>query len=120
MTVALRYKLLPAAVMIIVALLILMISIIHASFAGGFGKELSAILDMRWGRVTLIDLYAGFLLVSLWIFWREENRLYALCWITLIMLLGNLASCVYALLAIYKTGPGSSPSPNTINSRLIP
>lgn len=73
-------------------------TIIYGFVAGNFGDEGSAILDLAWGRVTLIDLYIGLALVGGWIVIRDGWRR-AIPWFAGLIVLGSFAAAVYAYLA---------------------
>ena len=48
------------------------------------------VLVIGWRIVSLIDLYSGFTLFSLWIWYRRQSFVEAILWIISIMLLGFL------------------------------
>ena len=54
----------------------------------------SSIPSMPWGIVSLVDLYSGFILFSLWIFYKE-NLLTAIVWIFFVMTLGSFTIALY-------------------------
>ena len=84
-------------------LTIAMAATIAYGFASGdFGDEGSTILDLAWGRVTLIDLYVGLALFAAWVWLREGPRR-AIPWLIGFVVLGNLASALYALIAARRT-----------------
>ena len=64
---------------------------------GDFGSEGSQILDLAWGRVTLIDLYTGLFLIGAWIVWREGSLVRALPWLVGMVFLGALAAAAYVV-----------------------
>ena len=64
------------------------------------GKEL---LSNPWGIMSMIDLYVGFILFSMWIFYREKNKTRAVAWIILMMVLGFFTACIYTLVALYNS-----------------
>ncbi len=66
--------------------------------AGDFGDEGRAIVDLAWGRVTLIDLYVGLAIFGGWIVLRER-RVTALPWLVGLVFLGNLAAALYLFVA---------------------
>jgi hypothetical protein len=69
---------------------------------GNFGDSASAIWTLPWGKVSLIDLYAGLALFGAWAAVRETSGgKTALWWIALITL-GNLATGVYLLRALFE------------------
>ncbi len=80
------------------------LAIALASVNGDFGAEGSALLDLAWGRVTLIDLYTGILLVSIWVWWREARPGRAALWIGVFVVTGNLGVALYVALAAGRAG----------------
>ena len=84
--------------------LIMFFTITLGFISGDFFKEGSILFSMAWGKVALIDLYIGFFLFSGWIIYREEKLMKALLWIISIMILGNFVTCLYATIALYKSG----------------
>ena len=59
----------------------------------------SSIPSMPWGIVSLVDLYSGFILFSLWIFYKE-NLLTAIVWIFFVMTLGSFTIALYIIYSI--------------------
>jgi hypothetical protein len=55
-----------------------------------------------WGIVSLVDLYVGFTVYSMWIWFREANGLVAAAWTAAMMTTGWLGGCVYALLQLRR------------------
>jgi len=82
--------------------LIMLLVICYALVYGDFFVEGAVLVDMAWGMVTLVDLYLGLLLFSFWVICREENKTTALSWSVLILLLGNMLSCLYILKSFYE------------------
>ena len=73
-------------------------------FTQGDGwTEVKALVGYPWFNVSLVDVYVGFALLGGWIAYRERSPLRAAGWILLILVLGNLVSCVYALLALARS-----------------
>lgn len=87
----------------ILGLLAMTAILTYAFTKGDFSSEGSQLLSMPWGIVSLVDLYTGFSLFSLWIIYREKSLLRALVWIFFIMTLGFFTGSVYTLLAIYTS-----------------
>ena len=79
-------------------------ALIYAFTTGDFSSEGSQILAMPWGIVSLVDLYVGFTLFSMWIVYREPSRSVAIGWVILLMVLGFFIGSVYVLLALYRSG----------------
>ena len=67
--------------------------------SGDFTGEGAEILDLAWGRVTLIDLYVGVAIFSAFVAWRERHVAVTVAWVVLFVILGNLATAVYLLVA---------------------
>ena len=63
----------------------------------GFGAEGSQLLDLVWGRVTVIDLYLMLGVFAAWIWTRESNKFEALAWTVALALLGSLAAGIYLM-----------------------
>jgi hypothetical protein len=77
-------------------------TIAYGLAAGSFSDEGGTILDLAWGRVTLIDLYVGLALLGGWIVLRERSWR-AMPWLVALVFLGNLASALYAFIAAMRT-----------------
>jgi len=77
-------------------------TIIYGMSAGSFGDEGGEILDLAWGRVTLIDLYVGLALFGGWIVIRERSPV-AVPWLVALVLLGNFATALYAFVAAMRS-----------------
>ena len=72
-------------------------AIAYGMASGGFTDEFRAVLDLPWGRVTLIDLAAGLLLIGAWILWREGSVGRAVPWWLAMVVTGNLAAALYVI-----------------------
>jgi len=70
---------------------------------GNFSQDGGELLSNPWGIVSLVDLYAGFLLFSVWIGFREKSVLAAVLWIVLMMVLGFFTGSLYVLVALYRS-----------------
>jgi hypothetical protein len=81
---------------------VMAVTIMAGLAAGNFGDEGGTILDLAWGRVTLVDLYVGLALFGGWIVIRERGAA-ALPWLVALALLGNLATALYALIASLRS-----------------
>lgn len=62
----------------------------------------STIPSLPWGIVSLVDLYAGFILIGIWILYKEK-ALSALIWIFFLMILGNLTTAIYVIYSLNKS-----------------
>lgn len=75
------------------------IALIIGFTTGDFSGEGGQILDLIWGRVTLIDLYVGVALIAAFVFWRERSFPISIAWLATFIVLGHLATALYVLLA---------------------
>ncbi len=75
--------------------------LLNGFISGDFGKDGADLLANPWGIVSLVDLYVGFALFSLWIAFRETNLIIAITWIILMMVFGFFAGSIYVLLTLY-------------------
>ena len=86
-----------------IGLLGMTVVLLNGFINGNFSRDGSELLANPWGVVSLIDLYAGFLLFSIWIAFREKTVLSATLWIISMMVLGFWAGSLYVLIALYKS-----------------
>jgi hypothetical protein len=63
-----------------------------------FSVDGRQLIDLAWGRVTIIDLYLALAVFVLWVGWRD-GALKALGWGALTVFTGSAAIGVYLLLA---------------------
>lgn len=75
-------------------------SIVWASLEKPIGESFSAIVADPWGLVTLLDLYLGFILFGLVIWFAEGQRPFALLWIVPIFFLGNIVPALWLILKL--------------------
>lgn len=85
------------------AAVVMTIAIATGMAAGGFVDGLRLVAGDPWGRVTLIDLGVGLLIVAVWIAWREPSLGRAVPWWIALALTGNLAAGVYLIVAARKS-----------------
>ena len=79
--------------------LLMAAALVHGVTAGNFVADGGRLLSMAWGRVTVIDVYAGFALFAAWVWHREPRAWVAGAWIVALCLLGNLVAGCYVALA---------------------
>lgn len=70
---------------------------------GSFWEEGRVLTSIPWGVISLLDVYTGFMLVSLWVGFRERSPFAAAAWIVAFMLLGNVLTCFYVILALARS-----------------
>ncbi|MDP2814401.1 MAG: DUF1475 family protein [Erysipelotrichaceae bacterium] len=85
--------------MAIIGVLAMTAALIYGFTVGDFGADGALILSNPWGIVSLVDLYTGFVLFSMWIYFRESNLLISILWIIAMMVLGFFTGAVYVLYA---------------------
>jgi hypothetical protein len=78
--------------------------LVYAFSSGDFGAEGQKLLSMPWGIVSLVDLYTGFTLFSIWIVYREQSVIRSIVWVILMMTLGFWAGSLYLFLALQNSG----------------
>ncbi len=93
-----------AKVISIIGLLAMSAVLIYGFTRGDFAEEGAWIISHPWGIVSLVDLYTGFALYSVWIAYRERSLPLTILWIVLMMVLGFWAGALYMLLALYSCG----------------
>lgn len=70
---------------------------------GNFSIEGAALLQNNWGIMSLIDLFAGIFIFSSWIIFREENIIWIIALLILMMFFGFLTASIYILYNLYKS-----------------
>jgi len=79
--------------------LLLLGSIIYASFQVSMFEAFPG--RNIWVQVTLVDLYIGFIMMGVWVIYRERRLVVSIPWIVSFMLLGNLTVFAYVLYALW-------------------
>ncbi len=69
-------------------------AIIWAAVGGDFSGDGNVILGLRWGVVSIIDIYVGAAVVAIWIWWRDGLRA-GVIWVVALVVLGHLATAGY-------------------------
>jgi len=55
-----------------------------------------------WWIATLFDAYWGFLTFYCWVVYKETSFIARALWLIAILLLGNIAMAIYALIQLFK------------------
>ena len=87
----------------LLGVLAMTVVLIYGFTIGNFSGEGIQLLSMPWGIVSLVDLYTGFTLFSMWIFYREKFLPFAILWTVAMMVLGFFAGALYAFLALQSS-----------------
>lgn len=69
--------------------------IVFAIADGSFSEAGAWLMSEPWGLVTLADLYLGFVLSALVIWWFERRLALALLWVLPIPFLGNVWTAIW-------------------------
>jgi hypothetical protein len=86
-----------------IALLAMTGALLNGFINGNFSQDGGALLANPWGVVSLVDLYAGFVLFSMWIAFREKSLWAVILWILLMMVLGFFTGSLYVLVMLYRS-----------------
>jgi hypothetical protein len=78
--------------------------LVYGFTVGDFFGEGGKLIAMPWGIVSLVDLYTGFTLFSMWIIYREKSLPVAILWTIGMMVLGFFAGSLYAFIALQTSG----------------
>ncbi len=65
-------------------------------------KTPRAVATHPWFIATLFDAYWGFLTFYCWVFYKEASWGARLAWLVGILLLGNIAMAIYALIQLFR------------------
>jgi hypothetical protein len=87
----------------LLGLLAMSAALVYGFTVGDFFADGALIVANPWGIVSLVDLYTGFALFGAWIYYREANKLIALVWIVILMVLGFWLASLYVLIQLYKS-----------------
>ncbi len=80
------------------------IALINGFVRGDFFEDGGTLMRNPWGVVSLVDLYVGFVLFSLWIIYRESSWIARVIWVTLMMVFGFLTASIYLWYVFHKAG----------------
>lgn len=83
-----------------IAGLVMALALLWAGIGGDLQAEGASMVEMRWGVVSLVEIYVGIGLFGGWVFARESSWLRAGGWMLGVILIGNLVSCIYVLFAL--------------------
>lgn len=92
-----------AKIISILGMLAMTAALIYGFTIGDFMSEGSQLASMPWGIVSLVDLYTGFTLFSVWIIYREKSLPIAILWTIAMMTLGFLAGSLYVAISLQNS-----------------
>jgi hypothetical protein len=76
------------------------LALLNGFINGDFSSDGSLLLNNPWGIVSLVDLYVGFILFAMWIYYREEKLVHKIVWIVSLMVLGFFIGSLYVFYAL--------------------
>jgi len=88
----------------ILGILVMTAALVYGFTIGNFSREGSQLLSLPWGIVSLVDLYTGFTLFSMWIIYREKSLPIAILWTIAMMVLGFFTGALYTFIALQTSG----------------
>lgn len=77
-------------------------SIIYGFAAGDFWGDGTAMVELLWGKITLIDIYLAFLAFAAWMFFREGFNVKSSIIFLFILVLGSFTICLYTFIAMHR------------------
>ncbi|WP_009958809.1 DUF1475 family protein [Verrucomicrobium spinosum] len=96
-------KAVPFLRVFFIVVLVSMLSVtIWASTQCALWKVPREVATHPWFIATLFDAYWGFLTFYIWVFYLERRILARVLWLVAILLLGNIAMAVYALIRLIR------------------
>lgn len=75
----------------------------NAFINGSFSKDGAALLANPWGVMSMVDLYVGFVLFSMWIVFRERSMALIIVLIVLTMIFGFLITALYIAINLQRS-----------------
>lgn len=87
----------------ILGLLAMTAVLIYGFTAGNFIEDGATLLSNPWGIVSLVDLYVGFILFSIWIVYRENSVINSAIWVFFMMILGFFTGALYTFIALQRS-----------------
>jgi hypothetical protein len=93
-----------AKVVALVGVIAMGCALIYGFTVGDFSGEGTVLLGMPWGVVSLVDVYTGVALFSLWVVFRERSVVRSAAWIVFMAAFGFFAVAVYTYVALARSG----------------
>lgn len=73
-------------------------ALINIFLNGNLALDGPMLLSNPWGLVSVIDLYLGLILFTIWMVFREKNIIFILVMLALTSVFGFLAASIYILI----------------------
>ena len=75
---------------------------IYACFAESFSSSFKTIMDLVWGRQTIVDLYLGLILFVFIIYLHQQSWWVTLAWLIPTLILGNIVPLLYFVIYFHS------------------
>ena len=85
----------------LIGIISMSVVLLNGFINGNFFEDGSTLMQNPWGIVSLVDLYVGFLLFSIWIVYRESSWNARIIWVVFMMIFGFLTASVYVFYAVH-------------------
>ena len=92
-----------AKIISIIGALLMTLALLNGFINGSFFDDGATLLNNPWGIVSVVDLYVGFIIFSMWIYFREEKKVESILWIISVMILGFFSVAIYVFIALHKS-----------------
>ncbi len=90
--------------LILISMIVLTVVAVQESSLMEAGSKL---WDDAWFRLTLADAYFGFLILYLWVAYKERTLSSKIAWFLLFMTMGNMAVAAYILIQLSRVRHGN-------------
>lgn len=81
----------------VIGMVAMVVALAFGWMEGDFARQGAALVDLAWGRVSLVDIYTGVFVFAAWIVWREGSLRRATPWLALMVVFGNFGIAPYLL-----------------------
>jgi len=92
------------AVCCVAGVLIFLAMFVWSTLEMGLADGLRSLVATRWGVTTLVDLYAGLVILGAWIAALERRPARVIPWWIGLALLGSFTAIVYLLARCFRSG----------------
>ena len=89
--------------LIVLGSLGMIIALVNVFLNGNLSIDGPKLLNNAWGIISLVDLYLGLLLFTIWMIFREKNIIYIVLMLILTTFFGFLAVSIYVLINIQRS-----------------
>ncbi len=92
-----------AKIISLIGALAMTAALLNGFINGSFFEDGGLLLNNPWGIVSMVDLYVGFIIFAMWIFFREEKLTTKILLMFPLMILGFFMVSVYVYIALVKS-----------------